>query len=163
MIRWIIDISIRNRFLVLLLTTALIAASVWGVYQLKLDAIPDLSDAQVIVVTNYEGQNPETIDKQVTYPLASAMLSVPGATAVRGLSMFGESFVYVIFEDGTDIYWARSRVLEYLNFARDRLPKGVSPSLGPDATGVGWVYQYALLAKNKTLAELRTIQDWYVR
>jgi copper/silver efflux system protein len=143
-IRWVIDYSIRNRFLVLLLTAGLIAASVWGVYHLKLDAIPDLSDAQVIVVTNYEGQNPEVIDKQVTYPLTSAMLSVPRTTAVRGISMFGESFVYVVFEDGTDIYWARSRVLEYLNFAKDRLPTGVQPKLGPDATGVGWVYQYVL-------------------
>jgi copper/silver efflux system protein len=143
-IRWVIEQAIKNRFLVLLLTAALIAASIWGVYHLKLDAIPDLSDAQVIIVTNYEGQNPEVIDKQVTYPLTSAMLSVPRATAVRGISMFGESFVYIIFEDGTDIYWARSRVLEYLNFAKDRLPAGVQPRLGPDATGVGWVYQYVL-------------------
>ena len=111
---------------------------------LSLDAIPDLSDVQVIIVTNDEGQNPEVIDKQITYPLSSAMLSVPRATAVRGYSMFGLSFVYVLFEDGTDIYWARSRVLEYLNFARDRLPAGVAPKLGPDATGVGWVYQYVL-------------------
>ena len=144
MIRWIIEYSIKNRFLVLLLTAGLMAAAVWGVYHLKLDAIPDLSDAQVIIVTNYEGQNPEVIDKQVTYPLTSAMLSVPRTTAVRGISMFGESFVYVVFEDGTDIYWARSRVLEYLNFAKDRLPSGVQPKLGPDATGVGWVYQYVL-------------------
>jgi Cu(I)/Ag(I) efflux system membrane protein CusA/SilA len=144
MIRWIIEFSIKNRFLVLLLTAGLIVAAIWGTFNLKLDAIPDLSDAQVIIVTNYEGQNPEVIDKQVTYPLASAMLSVPKATAVRGFSMFGESFVYVVFEDGTDIYWARSRVLEYLNFAKDRLPAGVQPKLGPDATGVGWVYQYVL-------------------
>jgi Cu(I)/Ag(I) efflux system membrane protein CusA/SilA len=143
-IRWIIDYSIKNRFLVLLLTAALIAAAVWGVYHLKLDAIPDLSDAQVIIVTNAEGQNPEVIDKQITYPLASAMLSVPRTTTVRGISMFGESFVYVVFEEGTDIYWARSRVLEYLNFAKDRLPAGVQPKIGPDATGVGWVYQYVL-------------------
>ncbi len=144
MISKIIEFSIRNRFLVLLLTFALIAASIWGTYHLSLDAIPDLSDAQVIIVTNDEGQNPEVIDKQVTYPLASAMVSVPRATAVRGYSMFGLSFVYVLFEDGTDIYWARSRVLEYLNFAHDRLPAGVEPKLGPDATGVGWVYQYVL-------------------
>ncbi|HUO07765.1 MAG TPA: efflux RND transporter permease subunit [Phycisphaerae bacterium] len=144
MISRIIEFSIRNRFLVLLLTFALIAASIWGTLHLSLDAIPDLSDVQVIIVTNDEGQNPEVIDKQVTYPLASAMLSVPRATAVRGYSMFGLSFVYVLFEDGTDIYWARSRVLEYLNFARDRLPAGVDPKLGPDATGVGWVYQYVL-------------------
>jgi Cu(I)/Ag(I) efflux system membrane protein CusA/SilA len=140
----IIEFSIKNRFLVLLLTFALIGASVWGTLHLSLDAIPDLSDAQVIIVTENEGQNPEVMDKQITYPLASAMLSVPRATAVRGYSMFGLSFVYVLFEDGTDIYWARSRVLEYLNFARDRLPKGVEPKLGPDATGVGWVYQYVL-------------------
>jgi copper/silver efflux system protein len=140
----IIEFSIRNRFLVLLLTAALIIGSIWGIYHLRLDAIPDLSDVQVIIVTDYEGQNPQVVDDQVTYPLASAMLSVPKATAVRGYSMFGLSFVYVLFEDGTDIYWARSRVLEYLNFARDRLPKGVDPKLGPDATGVGWVYQYVL-------------------
>ena len=145
MISSVIAFSIRNRFLVLLMTFALIAASVWGTMHLSLDAIPDLSDAQVIIVTNDEGQNPEVIDKQVTYPLASAMLSVPGTTSVQGYSMFGLSFVKVLFDDGTDIYWARSRVLEYLNFARDRLPAGVAPKLGPDATGVGWVYQYVLM------------------
>jgi Cu(I)/Ag(I) efflux system membrane protein CusA/SilA len=128
-----------------------------------LDALPDLSDVQVIVYTEYPGQAPQVVEDQVTYPLTTAMLAVPKSKVVRGFSFFGASFVYVIFEDGTDIYWARSRVLEYLNFASSRLPKGVSPSLGPDATGVGWVYQYALLAKNKTLAELRTLQDWYVR
>src|ERR1051325_9852674 len=144
MIRCVIEISIKNRFMVLLLTAALIVASVWGVYHLKVDAIPDLSDVQVIVTASAPGQNPEIIDKQITYPLASAMLGVPHAAAVRGFSMFGESFVYVIFEDGTDLYWARSRVLEYLNFAKDRLPEGVQPRLGPDATGVGWVYQYVL-------------------
>jgi Cu(I)/Ag(I) efflux system membrane protein CusA/SilA len=140
----IIAFSIKNRFLVLLLTFALIGASLWGTFHLSLDAIPDLSDAQVIIVTENPGQNPEVMDKQITNPLASAMLGVPRATAVRGYSMFGLSFVYVLFEDGTDIYWARSRVLEYLNFARDRLPAGVEPKLGPDATGVGWVYQYVL-------------------
>jgi Cu(I)/Ag(I) efflux system membrane protein CusA/SilA len=215
----VIEFSIKNRFLVLLLTFALIVASVWGTLHLSLDAIPDLSDAQVIIVTENEGQNPEVMDKQITYPLASAMLSVPRATAVRGYSMFGLSFVYVLFEDGTDIYWARSRVLEYLNFARDRLPKGVEPKLGPDATGVGWVYQYvlypgyyspdhpkglwhdashdrwyaaperapadvrpqlvkvrawdksgtdpltgtALVSANQDLAQLRSLQDWYLR
>src|SRR5438093_11182731 len=144
MIAKLIEFSIRNRFLVLLLTVMLIGASVWAMLNLSLDAIPDLSDVQVIVVTDFEGQSPQVVDDQVTYPLTSAMLSVPGATVVRGCSMFGLSFVYVLFEDGTDIYWARSRVLEYLNFARDRLPKGVQPKLGPDATGVGWVYQYVL-------------------
>ncbi|CAN5452646.1 CusA/CzcA family heavy metal efflux RND transporter [soil metagenome] len=144
MIAKLIAFSIRNRFLVLLLTVMLIAGSIWATRQIKLDAIPDLSDVQVIVTTDFPGQNPQVVDDQVTYPLTSAMLSVPGSTVVRGYSMFGVSFVYVLFEDGTDIYWARSRVLEYLNFARDRLPAGVQPKLGPDATGVGWVYQYVL-------------------
>jgi len=144
MISGIIAYSIRNRFLVLLLTATLAALGLWGVQEIRLDAIPDLSDVQVIVVTEFPGQNPQVVDDQVTYPLASAMLSVPGSTVVRGYSMFELSFVYVLFEDGTDLYWARSRVLEYLNFARDRLPEGVEPKLGPDATGVGWVYQYVL-------------------
>ena len=144
MIARIIELSIKNRFMVLLLTAMMVGAGVWSILNIRLDAIPDLSDVQVIVQTEYAGQNPEVVDKQVTYPLASAMLAVPGSTVVRGYSMFEQSFVYVLFEDGTDIYWARSRVLEYLNFARDRLPKGVEPKLGPDATGVGWVYQYVL-------------------
>ncbi|MBS0189027.1 MAG: efflux RND transporter permease subunit [Planctomycetes bacterium] len=144
MIARIIELSIRNRFMVLLLTAVLVGSGLWSVFHIRLDAIPDLSDVQVIVTTEYPGQNPEVVDQQVTYPLASAMLAVPGSTVVRGYSMFEQSFVYVLFEDGTDIYWARSRVLEYLNFARDRLPKGVEPKLGPDATGVGWVYQYIL-------------------
>ncbi|WP_428940516.1 efflux RND transporter permease subunit [Fontivita pretiosa] len=144
MISKIIEYSIRNRFLVLLLTGILIGLGTWATYNIRLDAIPDLSDVQVIIVTEYPGQNPQVVDDQVTYPLATAMLSVPGSTVVRGYSMFELSFVYVLFEDNTDIYWARSRVLEYLNFARDRLPKGVEPKLGPDATGVGWVYQYVL-------------------
>ena len=144
MIARIIELSIRNRFMVLLLTAVLVGSGLWSIFHIRLDAIPDLSDVQVIVTTEYPGQNPEVVDQQVTYPLASAMLAVPGSTVVRGYSMFEQSFVYVLFEDGTDIYWARSRVLEYLNFARDRLPKGVEPKLGPDATGVGWVYQYVL-------------------
>ena len=144
MIARIIELSVRNRILVLLLTAVLLGLGVWGVRNIRLDAIPDLSDVQVIVVTDFPGQNPEVVEDQVTYPLASAMLAVPGATVVRGYSMFELSFVYVLFEDGTDIYWARSRVLEYLNFARDRLPEGVQPKLGPDATGVGWVLQYVL-------------------
>jgi len=144
MIARIIRLSVENRILVLLLTAALLGLGIWGTYNIRLDAIPDLSDVQVIVVTDYPGQNPEVVEDQVTYPLASAMLAVPGATVVRGYSMFELSFVYVLFEDGTDIYWARSRVLEYLNFARDRLPEGVQPKLGPDATGVGWVLQYVL-------------------
>src|SRR5262245_41251218 len=144
MIRRVIELSVRNRALVILLTAMLIGAGIWGVRGLPVDAIPDLSDVQVIITTEFPGQNPQVVDDQVTYPLASAMLGVPGSTAVRGFSMFEQSFVYVLFEDGTDIYWARSRVLEYLNFARDRLPQGVEPKLGPDATGVGWVYQYVL-------------------
>ncbi|CAD5375183.1 copper/silver efflux system, membrane component [Rubrivivax sp. A210] len=163
MLTRIIQWSGRNPFLVLLATLFIVIAGVVAVMKTPLDALPDLSDVQVIVYTEYPGQAPQVVEDQVTYPLTTAMLGVPSSKVVRGFSVFGASFVYVIFEDGTDIYWARSRVLEYLNFAAARLPKGVSPALGPDATGVGWVYQYALLAKNKTLAELRTIQDWYVR
>ncbi|MFZ2853807.1 MAG: efflux RND transporter permease subunit [Rhodocyclaceae bacterium] len=159
----IIEWSGRNRFLVLLATLFITIAGVVAVLRTPIDALPDLSDVQVIVYTEYPGQVPQVVEDQVTYPLTTAMLSVPNSKVVRGFSFFGASFVYVIFEDGTDIYWARSRVLEYLNFASSRMPKGVTPSLGPDATGVGWVYQYALLAKDKTLAELRSIQDWYVR
>lgn len=144
MIARIIQFCIHNRLLVVLITAILVVLGAWGVYNIRLDAIPDLSDVQVIIVTDYPGQNPQVVDDQVTYPLTTAMLSVPGSTVVRGYSMFELSFVYVLFEDGTDIYWARSRVLEYLNFARDRLPKDVEPKLGPDATGVGWVYQYVL-------------------
>ncbi|MEN9490171.1 MAG: cation efflux system protein resistance-nodulation-division family [Pseudomonadota bacterium] len=163
MLSSIIDWSARNRFLVLLGTLFIIVAGAWAVLKTPLDALPDLSDVQVIVYTEYPGQAPQVVEDQVTYPLTSAMLSVPKSKVVRGFSFFGASFVYVIFEDGTDIYWARSRVLEYLNFASGRLPKDVSPQLGPDATGVGWVYQYVLEGKNKSLAELRTIQDWYLR
>jgi len=146
MIARIIEIALHNRFLVVLLTVMLVGSGVWASLHTRLDAIPDLSDVQVIVTTEFPGQNPQVIDDQITYPLSTAMLSVPGATVVRGVSMFEQSFVYVLFEDGTDLYWARSRVLEYLNFARDRLPRGVEPKLGPDATGVGWVYQYVLLS-----------------
>jgi Cu(I)/Ag(I) efflux system membrane protein CusA/SilA len=159
LIRW----SVKNAFLVFVGTVAIIAAGVYATLHLPLDALPDLSDAQVILYTDYPGQAPQVVEDQVTYPLTTAMLSVPKSKVVRGFSFFGASFVYVVFEDGTDIYWARSRVLEYLNFASKRLPPGVTPSLGPDATGVGWVYQYVVLAKNKSLAELRTIQDWYLR
>ena len=163
MLAKIIQWSGRNPFLVLLATLFIVIGGVVAVMKTPLDALPDLSDVQVIVYTEYPGQAPQVVEDQVTYPLTTAMLAVPKSKVVRGFSFFGASFVYVIFDDGTDIYWARSRVLEYLNFASSRLPKGVSPSLGPDATGVGWVYQYVLLAKDKTLAELRTIQDWYVR
>ncbi|MBF0093510.1 MAG: efflux RND transporter permease subunit [Alphaproteobacteria bacterium] len=158
-IRWSGD----NMFLVLLGALFLAGAGVFAAMRTPLDALPDLSDVQVIIYTEYPGQAPQVVEDQITYPLTTSMLSVPKSKVVRGFSFFGASFVYVIFEDGTDIYWARSRVLEYLNFAGKRLPSGVSPSLGPDATGVGWVYQYVVLAKDRTLAELRTLQDWYLR
>jgi len=163
MLAKIIDWSGMNRFLVLLATLFVVLGGIFAVLRTPIDALPDLSDVQVIVYTEYPGQAPQVVEDQVTYPLTTSMLSVPKSKVVRGFSFFGASFVYIIFEDGTDIYWARSRVLEYLNFASSRMPKGVTPSLGPDATGVGWVYQYVLLAKDKTLAELRSIQDWYVR
>jgi Cu(I)/Ag(I) efflux system membrane protein CusA/SilA len=163
MLSKIIDWSGRNRFLVLLATLFIVVGGVFAVLRTPIDALPDLSDVQVIVYTEYPGQAPQVVEDQVTYPLTTSMLSVPKSKVVRGFSFFGASFVYIIFEDGTDIYWARSRVLEYLNFASSRMPKGVTPQIGPDATGVGWVYEYALLAKDKTLAELRSIQDWYVR
>jgi len=159
----IINWSGRNRFLILLATLFIVVAGVFAVLRTPIDALPDLSDVQVIVYTEYPGQAPQVVEDQVTYPLTTSMLSVPKSKVVRGFSFFGASFVYIIFEDGTDIYWARSRVLEYLNFASGRMPKGITPQIGPDATGVGWVYQYALVAKDKTLAELRSIQDWYVR
>jgi Cu(I)/Ag(I) efflux system membrane protein CusA/SilA len=149
--------------LILIGTAFAALAGIYAVLHTPLDAIPDLSDTQVIVYTDYPGQAPQVVEDQVTYPLASAMLTVPKSRVVRGFSYFGVSFVYVIFEDGTDIYWARSRVLEYLSAAARNLPNGVTPSLGPDATGVGWVYEYALLAKNRSLAELRSLQDWSIR
>ncbi|MFA4970520.1 MAG: efflux RND transporter permease subunit, partial [Sulfuritalea sp.] len=163
MLSALIDWSARNKFLVLLATLFVTLAGIYAVLRTPIDALPDLSDVQVIVYTEYPGQAPQVVEDQVTYPLTTAMLSVPKSKVVRGFSFFGASFVYIIFEDGTDIYWARSRVLEYLNFAVGRMPRGITPQIGPDATGVGWVYQYALLAKDKTLAELRSIQDWYLR
>jgi len=163
MLSALIDWSAKNRFLVLLGTLAAILGGIHALLKTPLDALPDLSDVQVIVYTEVPGQAPQVVEDQVTYPLTTAMLSVPKSKVVRGFSFFGASFVYVIFDDGTDIYWARSRVLEYLNAAAGRLPQGVTPTLGPDATGVGWVFQYAVLAKDKTLAELRTLQDWYLR
>jgi len=159
----VIEWSVRNLFLVLLGTFFIVVAGIYAVLRTPLDAIPDLSDVQVIIYTEYPGQAPQVVEDQVTYPLTTAMLAVPKSKVVRGLSVFGASFIYVIFEDGTDIYWARTRVLEYLNFASGRMPRGVTPTLGPDATGVGWVYQYAVVAAQRTLAELRTIQDWFVR
>jgi len=163
MLNALIAWSARNRFLVLLATFAITLGGVYAVLKTPLDALPDLSDVQVIIYTEVPGQAPQVVEDQVTYPLTTAMLSVPKSKVVRGFSFFGASFIYVIFEDGTDIYWARSRVLEYLNFAAGKLPRGITPQLGPDATGVGWVFQYAVLAKNRSLAELRTIQDWYLR
>ncbi len=159
LIRW----SANN---LLLIAVGVIFATGFGVYAVKhvpLDAIPDLSDTQVIIYTDYPGQAPQVVEDQVTYPLSTAMLSVPKSRVVRGFSFFGVSFVYVIFQDGTDIYWARSRVVEYLSAAQRNLPSGVTPTLGPDATGVGWVYQYAVVAAKRTLAELRSTQDWQVR
>ncbi|MBI5407385.1 MAG: efflux RND transporter permease subunit [Nitrospirae bacterium] len=163
MLKKIIEFSINNKFLILLFTAFAVAWGIWAIYKTPLDAIPDLSDVQVIIYTEYPGQAPQVVEDQVTYPLTTAMLAVPKAKVVRGFSFFGVSFVYIIFEDGTDIYWARSRVLEYLNFAAGKLPGGVSPSLGPDATGVGWVFEYSIEGKGYDLAELRSIQDWYVR
>ena len=163
MLNALIGWSARNKFLVVIMTVFITLAGIYAVLKTPLDALPDLSDVQVIIYTEVPGQAPQVVEDQVTYPLTTAMLSVPKSKVVRGFSFFGASFVYVIFEDGTDIYWARSRVLEYLNFAAGRLPKGVTPQLGPDATGVGWVYQYVVLAKDKSLAELRTIQDWFIR
>ena len=159
LIRW----SARNLVLVLLGAVFLTGAGIYAVRQVPLDAIPDLSDTQVIVFTEYPGQAPQVVEDQVTFPLSTALLSVPKSRVVRGSSFFGVSFIYVIFEDGTDIYWARSRVLEYLSAAQRELPIGVTATLGPDATGVGWVYQYAVMAAKRTLAELRTTQDWQVR
>lgn len=163
MIARVIDWSSRNLFLVVFAALFASTAGLYALRTLPLDAIPDLSDVQVIVFTEHPGQAPQVVEDQVTYPLTTAMLTVPQSKVVRGFSFFGVSFVYVIFEDGTDPYWARSRVLEYLNAAASRLPGGVTPTLGPDATGVGWVYQYAVVAKELTLAELRSLQDWVVR
>ncbi|MBX5009812.1 efflux RND transporter permease subunit [Rhizobium lentis] len=163
MISRVISWSAHNLILIFVGAAVAVAGGIYALRSLPLDAIPDLSDIQVIVYTEYPGQAPQVVEDQVTYPLTTSMLTVPKSKVVRGFSFFGVSFVYVIFEDGTDPYWARSRVLEYLNAASSRLPQGVTPTLGPDATGVGWVYQYAVVAKNLTLAELRSLQDWVVR
>ncbi|MCH8025014.1 MAG: efflux RND transporter permease subunit, partial [Candidatus Marinimicrobia bacterium] len=163
MIEKIIEWSINNRFMVILATIFAILGGFYAMYTTPLDAIPDLSDVQVIIMTEYPGQAPQVVEDQVTYPLTTAMLSVPFAKVVRGYSFFGLSFVYIIFEDDTDLYWARSRVLEYLSFISGRLPRGVSPQLGPDATGVGWVYEYTVESDRHDLQQLRSIQDWYLR
>ncbi len=161
LIRW----SIANRFLVLLATAIVTAWGVWSVQRTPLDALPDLSDVQVIIRTPYPGQAPRIVENQVTYPLTTTMLSVPGAKVVRGYSFFGDSFVYVLFDDGVDPYWARSRVLEYLNQVQSRLPPAAKPALGPDATGVGWIYQYALVDRSGTMdaGQLRALQDWFLK
>lgn len=165
MIAKIIDWSLTNRFLVLLMTAVLLVGGIFALKNTPLDAIPDLSDVQVIIKTTYPGQSPRVVEDQITYPLTTAMLSVPGAVTVRGYSFFNDSYVYIIFEDGTDIYWARSRVLEYLSQVASRLPPEARPALGPDATGVGWVYEYAL--KDPTgetdLSQLRSLQDWFLK
>lgn len=161
LIRW----SVVNRFLVLLATLLITAVGIWSVITTPIDALPDLSDVQVIIRTPYPGQAPQIVENQVTYPLTTTMLSVPGAKTVRGYSFFGDSYVYVLFEDGTDLYWARSRVLEYLSQVQSRLPASAKPSLGPDATGVGWIYQYALVDRsgNHDLAQLRSLQAWFLK
>ncbi len=165
MLRRIIEWSVTHRFAILLATAALVAGGIWAVFHTPVDAIPDLSDVQVIIMTQWPGQGPQLVEDQVTYPLETEMLTVPHAKIVRGMSQFGLSAVYVVFDDGTDLYWARSRVLEYLNSVRDQLPNGTATTLGPDATGVGWVMQYILAdtTGRLTLADLRSLQDWTVR
>ncbi len=165
MLARIISWATGNRLLVLLGTAAAISGGIWAVVNTPLEALPDLSDVQVIVQAEYGEQAPRIVEDQVTYPIAAEMLKVPGARTVRGYSFFGVSFVYVIFEDGTDLYWARSRVLEYLNGIKGKLPLAVTPTLGPDATGLGWVFQYALedTTGRMDLAQLRSLQDWYLR
>jgi Cu(I)/Ag(I) efflux system membrane protein CusA/SilA len=161
----VIGASARNKFLVVILVVLALAAGLWALRQTPLDAIPDLSDVQVIITADWEGRSPDLVEDQITYPLSTRFIAVPRVKFVRGESMFGKSFVYVIFEDGTDIYWARSRVIEYLNSARGSLPDGVNPVIGPDATGVGWVYEYALVDESgkNSLADLRGFQDWHLR
>src|SRR6201993_5298503 len=161
----IIGASARNPFLVIVFVLLGIAGGIYALKQTPLDAIPDLSDVQVIVYTEWEGGSPDLVEDQITYPISTAFIAAPKVKFVRGESMFGKSFVYVIFQDGTDIYWARSRVIEYLNSVRGSLPEGVNPVIGPDATGVGWVYEYALVDKSgkHDLAALRSLQDWNIR
>jgi Cu(I)/Ag(I) efflux system membrane protein CusA/SilA len=165
MLKRVIEYSVESRFLVLVFALAIAVAGIMAMRSMPLEAIPDLSDVQVIVRTDFAGQAPQIVEDQVTYPIASEMLKVPGAGTVRGYSFFGTSFVYVIFDDGTDLYWARSRVLEYLSGIQGRLPDTAEPSLGPDATGLGWVYQYVLVdtTGTRSLADLRSYQDWYLR
>src|SRR5439155_22918026 len=163
MLKGIIDFSLKNKFIILLGTIGLVLGGVYAVKNIPLDAIPDLSDVQVIIYTEWPGQAPQILQDQVTYPITTKMLSVPKARVVRGYSFYGFSFVYVIFQDGTDPYWARSRVLEYLSGLGSQLPKNVTPTLGPDATGVGWAFMYSLNSTNRDLSELRSMQDWYLK
>src|SRR5580693_2993258 len=161
----IIEASARNGFFILMLAVFGVIGGIWALTKTPLDAIPDLSDVQVIVYTDWDGRSPDLVEDQITYPISTRFIAAPHVKFVRGESMFGKSFVYVIFEDGTDIYWARSRVIEYLNSVRGSLPEGVNPVIGPDATGVGWVYEYALVDESgkHNLAELRSFQDWHLR
>ena len=165
MIERLIAWSAKNRLLVIIVVALLTYLGIWSIGRTPLDALPDLSDVQVIVFTEWPGRSPDLVEDQITYPIVTKMLSVPNVNFVRGQSMFGLSFVYIIFNDGTDMYWARSRVMEYLQGISQDVPKGVSPVLGPDATGVGWVFQYALVDETgqNDLADLRTFQDWYLR
>src|ERR1700727_3954762 len=165
MLSRIIEVCARNRFLVLTVVLLLTLAGVWSLGHISLDALPDISDVQVIVHTAWNGQPPDVIEDQVTYPIVTSLLSAPGVKAVRAQTMFGDSYVYVVFEDGTDLYWARSRVSEYLQQISGRLPENVHPSIGPDATGAGWVYEYAMVDKSgkHSLADLRSLQDWHLR
>src|SRR5437016_12618594 len=165
MINWIIEFSAAHRALVVILVVALVLGGLWSMRQLPIDAIPDLSDPQVIIYTEWPGRSPDLVEAQVTHPLVSAMLAAPHVASVRGASDYGFSYVYVIFEEGTDIYWGRTRVLEYMSKISGQLPEGVSPKLGPDATGVGWAFQYALVDKtgHNNLQQLRSFNDWYLR
>ncbi|MBS1212973.1 MAG: cobalt-zinc-cadmium resistance protein CzcA, partial [Proteobacteria bacterium] len=165
MVGKLIEFCAKNRFIVFLLVCGLAAGGLWAMKNTPIDALPDLSDTQVIVYTPWMGRSPDLVEDQISYPIITALLSAPNVTVVRGFSDFGYSYVYVLFKDGTDIYWARSRVLEYLNQLSGRLPEGVTPQLGPDATAVGWVFQYALVDESgqQDLASLRSFQDWYLR
>src|SRR6058998_131622 len=165
MINEVIEYSGRNRGIIILLVVVFVFAGLWSMRQIPLDAIPDLSDPQVIIYTEWPGRSPDLVEAQITYPIVSSMLAAPHVSVVRGISDYGFSYVYVIFEEGTDIYWGRSRVLEYMSKITGKLPEGVTPTLGPDATGVGWAFEYALVDKTgqHNLAELRSFNDWYVR
>src|SRR5256885_8466912 len=165
MINKVIEYSARNKLLVLLLIIFASAWGIWALLRVPLDAIPDLSDVQVIVYSEWPGRSPQIMEDQITYPIVSSLIAAPRVKYVRGISMVGDSFVYVIFEDGTDMYWARSRVLEYMQGIAGKLPEGVTPTIGPDATGVGWVYEYALVDESgqQNLADLRSFQDWSLR